>query len=113
MGRGKGKESILDKGWEFVAQPVPWVVKSQSLVQAVDLLDLFVGQGKGLFDLQVLEETFLLGGLWNDGDTTLGGPLQQDVGWGDVVFLSDGLDGVVFEQSLCVQGLFVVQLDKG
>ncbi|KAH3669899.1 hypothetical protein OGATHE_002711 [Ogataea polymorpha] len=95
----------LDKGWNFV--PGPRIIESQILVQRADLLDLFLRQIE-VIDLQVLDQSLLLVGLWNDQDVSLGSPSQEDLSRGDLVSRSNAVDQIVLEQRNSVLGLSMV-----
>ena len=60
------------------------VVESQSLVKSRDLFKLRLLKIK-VADVQVLLESGLGVGLWNDGNSALGNPAENDLGWGLLV----------------------------
>ena len=91
---------------------ISWVVESQSLVKSRDLLELRLLKVK-VADVQVLLESGLGVGLWNDGDSALGDPAEDDLGWGLLVLLGNLGDHLVLEKHWGVGGLLPSELDEG
>ena len=88
------------------------VVESQSLVKSRDLFKLRLLKIK-VADVQVLLESGLGVGLWNDGDSALGNPAENDLGWGLLVLFGNFGDHLVLEKHWGVGGLLPSELDEG
>lgn len=94
------------------AEVIGWVVESQSLVKSRDLLELRLLEIE-VAHVQVLLESGLGVGLWNDGNAALGDPSEDDLSWGLLVLLSNLGDHLVLEQHWGVGGLLPSELDEG
>ncbi len=96
------------KGGEVIS----WVVESQSTVKSRDLLELlFLKVEVG--DVQILLESGLGVGLWNDGNIALGDPSEDDLSWGLVVLLGNAGDNLVLEERWGIGGLLPAELEEG
>ena len=79
------------------------VVEPQVAVKSGDGLDL-VGAEVEAADVKVLRKTVLVVALGDDGNATLGGPSEENLGGGLAVLVGNGLDALDLEESLGVLG---------
>jgi len=62
-------------------------------------------------DLRVPRDAVAVGGLGNDGDAPLDAPTQEDLSWGSVLAVGDGLDDPV--AAVCAGAQWAVCLECG
>lgn len=91
---------------------VDGVVEAETSVKAADGLNLVLSKIEAA-DVEVLGETVLVVGLGDNGNTTLGGPSEQDLASRLVVLVGDLLDNLVVEEKRGVVCSLHLQLDKG
>lgn len=63
--------------------------------------------------VQVLGQTVRVVALRNDGDISLGGPPEQDLGGGFALLVGNALDGRVVEEGRGILGLLQTEFDEG
>lgn len=93
------------------SEVILWVVEAEAAVESGDGSDLLLGHVE-VVDLEVGLETLLVVGLWNDSESTLSRPSEENLSWGLVVLLGDGGDGLVLEENWGVLSVLPSKLDE-
>jgi hypothetical protein len=106
-----GQSSFLGEDGDVEAV-VDGVVEAETSVEGTDGLNLVLGKVEAA-DIKVLGKTVLVVGLGNNGNTTLGGPSEQDLAGRLAVLVGNLLDSLVVEEERGVVCSLHLQLNKG